>query len=181
MRSRWAAVRAMVIAVVFGSVLLIGAAPASADVKALAIGDSVMLGAKWTLKKRDIAVDAAVSRRASSAAQLIAKRAERLPSAVVVHLGTNGTLRRDDCDAVMAKAGQGRTVYWVTIAAKRSWVAGNNKAIRSCVQRYQGRAALIDWAWAAKRHPEWLYADGIHLRPSGAKAYARLVSAALDR
>lgn len=157
------------------------AAPASADVSALAIGDSVMLGAKWTLRKFDITVDAAVSRQASSAPGLVAERGDRLPSTIVVHLGTNGTLRSADCRAVMATAGPTRTVHWVTIAAERRWVPGNNRVIRACVREYPGRATLIDWAWAAQQHPEWLYADGIHLRPAGAKAYARLVANAVKR
>lgn len=181
MTSLWGACRYTVIAALFASLIVIGATPAFADVKALAIGDSVMLGAKWTLKKRDIAVDAAVSRQASSGPGIVKRRAARLPASVVIHLGTNGTLRARDCHAVMARAGQARTVYWMTVAAKRSWVPGNNRVIRECVRQYPGRAVLIDWAWAAKRHPEWLYADGIHLRPSGAKAYARLVSTALER
>lgn len=175
------AARAAAVLLLVCSIAGLGVSPAVAEVKALAIGDSVMLGAKWMLTKRDIAVDAAVSRQASSASAVIAKRAARLPAAVVMHLGTNGTLRPRDCHAVMAKAGEGRTVYWMTIAAKRSWVAGNNRVIRACVRRYPGRAALIDWAWAARRHPEWLYSDGIHLRPAGAKAYARLITDALAR
>lgn len=178
MRLRWAT-RTAIVAALFASSVLLGATPAAADGQALAIGDSVMLGAKWALKNRGIAVDAAVSRQASSAGRLVSRRGDRLPQSVVVHLGTNGTLRRDDCDAVMRQAGAGRTVYWMTIAAKRSWVAGNNRVIRACVRDHPGRASLIDWAWAAGRHPEWLYADGIHLRPAGAKAYARLIADAV--
>lgn len=179
MTPMWARTRTSITATVIACSLIVGAPPASADVKALAIGDSVMLGAKWTLQKRDIAVDAAVSRRASSAAGLMARRADRLPPILIVHLGTNGTMSPSDCEAVMRKAGDRRTVYWVTIAAKRSWVPRNNRVIRACVRDHPGRAAVIDWAWAAQQHPEWLYSDGIHLRPAGAKAYARLVSNAL--
>lgn len=174
------AVRSAIVAVLLGSCVMFGGTPASADANALAIGDSVMLGAKWTLTKRGIDVDAEVSRQASSAPRLVARRGDRLPPDVVVHLGTNGTLDAADCEAVMKAAGPERTVHWVTIAAKRRWVPGNNRVIRACIQRHPGRAALIDWAWAAKQHPEWLYADGIHLRPAGAKAYARLVANAVQ-
>ena len=174
------ALRTVLVAALLPPATILGAAPASADVRALAIGDSVMLGAKWALTKRDIAVDAVVSRQASSGPGIVKRRAARLPTSVVIHLGTNGTLRPRDCHAVMAGVGETRTVYWMTIAAKRSWVPGNNRVIRACVRAYPGRTVLIDWAAATKNHPEWLYADGIHLRPTGARAYARLVANALQ-
>ncbi len=58
----------------------------------MAIGDSVMLGAKSQLKAAGVRkVDAAVSRQASVGPGLVRERGAALPEHVVVHLGTNGT------------------------------------------------------------------------------------------
>ena len=81
----------------------------------------------------------------------------------------------------MRIAGPHRDVFWVTVWAPRKWIPSNNKILRSCVARYPGRAHVVDWAWAAARHPSWLYSDHIHLRPDGARAFARIVRTAIDR
>jgi hypothetical protein len=38
---------------------------------------------------------------------------------------------------------------------------------------------VIDWAAYAAPHPGWFWGDGTHLRPSGARGYARLLRAAI--
>ena len=43
----------------------------------------------------------------------------------------------------------------------------------------QGRVVLLDWHGLATRRPELLYADGVHLRPEGAAAFARMVARAI--
>ena len=40
--------------------------------------------------------------------------------------------------------------------------------------------ALADWDSVADHHRGWFWDDGIHVRPAGADAYARLVAGALD-
>ncbi len=141
-----------------------------------------MLGAKYPLKDRGFAiVDADESRQAGTAPGLLSKRGTGLPANVVVHLGTNGTFPIETCHDVVDTAGPHRSVYFLTIHAERSWVKSNNKMLRRCDGDYAAdRVRIIDWDWAASRHPEWLYADGIHLRPEGAKAYARIVDLAVD-
>lgn len=146
-----------------------------------AVGDSVMLGAHWWLERYGVVVDAKVSRPAATGPGLLWQRRHRLPHNIAVHLGTNGTFQRQTCDRVMRIAGPGREVFWVTLAAPRGWIAGNNRVLRACVARYPGRAHIVDWAWAAARHPAWLYDDRIHLRPAGAKAFTRILRTAIDR
>ena len=80
----------------------------------LAIGDSVMLGAKGELVARGFRVNATVSRQFRDAVPLVERlKAEgRLRRKVVIHLGTNGILiQAADCNRISEIAGPNRTVY----------------------------------------------------------------------
>ena len=156
--------------------------PSSAPIgpSIIAIGDSVMLGARWVMKKNGIAiVDARKSRQATAGPALLRKRGSKLPVNVVVHLGSNGTFTRDACEAMITAAGPTRRVFFLTLAVPRSWEAKNNAVIRGCVAAHSGRAFIIDWHAMAAKHPKWVYSDGIHLRPAGAKGYARMIEQAV--
>ena len=161
------------------------AAPASAaerrELDAIAIGDSVMLGAKSQLQKMGVpTVDAKVSRQASSGVDLIRKRGAALPEHVVVHLGTNGSHSVKTCRQIVRAAGKDRTVYLINFKVPRSWEDTNNKILRKCDRRFRSdRVVVLDWNELATKHPEYLYADGYHLRPEGATAFAEMVREAI--
>lgn len=155
--------------------------PALADVGSITIGDSVMLGAKWALLKRGVTiVDAKVSRQAVNGPGLIRKRGSKLPGYVVVHLGTNGTYTPEVCRAIIKAAGPNRHVFLLTLKVPRSWEHKNNVMIRKCAAADPSHASVIDWHWVAGQHPGWLYSDGMHLRPAGAKGYARMIDLAIS-
>ena len=146
----------------------------------IAIGDSVMLGARWVMKKNGIAiVDARKSRQAAAGPALLRKRGSKLPVNVVVHLGSNGTFTTQACEAMITAAGPTRRVFLLTLAVPRSWEARNNALIRDCVAAHPGRVFIIDWHAMAAKHPKWLYSDRIHLRPAGAKGYASMIEQAV--
>lgn len=181
---RWiASGLATVVAVSVMSVMLVmPAMPASAkDLDAIAIGDSVMLGAKSQLQKAGIdTVDAKVSRQASSGVELLRKRGSALPEHVVIHLGTNGSHSVKACKQMVRAAGKDRTVYLVNFKVPRSWEKPNNRILRKCDRKFRSdRVVLLDWNAAASKNPEYLYADGYHLRPEGAKAFATMVRRAI--
>jgi hypothetical protein len=148
-----------------------------------ALGDSVMLGAKSNLKGQGFRiVDAAESRQAYTGPALLRMRGGALPKNVVVHLGTNGTFPLSVCKQIVSTAGAERRVFFVTIHVPRAWQKGNNKVIRECDAAFAAdRVHVIDWNAAAKQHPKWLYRDHTHLRPSGARAFARLIDANVDQ
>jgi hypothetical protein len=146
----------------------------------VAIGDSVMQGARSILRKQGIRVDAKVSRQATSAPALIRRLGDRLPATVIVHLGTNGTFPASTCRDIVKAAGPSRRIYLMTIKVPRRWQRSNNSVIRSCARRYPKQVTVIDWNWAASRHRGWLYADGYHLRPAGARGYVSVIKAALQ-
>jgi hypothetical protein len=147
-----------------------------------AVGDSVMLGAKGSLKAAGFGVDATESRQAYSGPALLRKRGGRLPENVVVHLGTNGTYPLSVCKSLVRAAGPERRVFLVTVHVPRSWEKANNAAIRQCDEAFAGdRVHVIDWNAAANGHRSWLYADHIHLRPAGATAFAQLIDHSVDQ
>ena len=151
----------------------------------VAIGDSVMLGAKWNLLNRQdfTLVDAAVSRQAATGPGILRKLGRRLPQNVIVHLGTNGSYPIKTCKQLVQAAGPTRKVFLVTIKVPRLWEPVNNKMLRRCAARFPAdQVQIIDWNWAASRHAEeWLYDDGAHLRPAGARAFARVINDGIAR
>jgi len=140
-----------------------------------AIGDSVMLGAKSQLAAKGIAVYAQVSFQFRSAGALIASLRSKgaLGSTVLIHLGTNGPWSTATCDSVMAQLSGVRVVF-MNVKVPRSWETASNGAIASCPSRHG--APVLDWRGYSSSHPDWFYADGIHLRPAGAAGYASLVA-----
>jgi hypothetical protein len=154
--------------------------PVSLD--AITVGDSVQLGAKWVLLKRGVdIVDAKVSRQARTGPELLLKRGKRLPRNVIIHLGTNGSYALEDCKDMVKIAGPDRRVFMMTISVPRLWEKVNNDTIRRCARAFPvGRVTIIDWKAATKAHPTWLYSDGVHLPPTGAKGYARLIVRAIN-
>ena len=151
----------------------------------VAIGDSVMLGARWNLlNRRDFTlVDAVVSRQAATGPGILRKLGRRLPQNVIVHLGTNGSYPIETCKQLVQAAGPTRKVFLVTIKVPRLWEPVNNKMLRRCEARFPAdQVHIVDWNWAASRHAaEWLYDDGAHLRPVGARAFARIMNEAIAR
>jgi lysophospholipase L1-like esterase len=145
--------------------------------RTFAIGDSVMLGAKPELEKRGITVSATVSRRLDDGISILrSMRADgTLPKRVVVHLGTNGLITSSQFAQLMDVLSKTPVVVVLTMKEPRSWEGANNAVIRTGVKGHPN-VRLLDWHWWGNRNPGWFWDDGIHLRPEGASAYARLVA-----
>lgn len=155
------------------------AAPVQVAAGRWAVGDSVMLGARAQLTARGVRVDAVESRQFHSGIALVraARNAGTLPRNVIVHLGTNGTVSLADCHAVVTTAGESRRVFLVTVHGPRPWMRTDNARLAACAAAYPDRrVVLVNWDRAASHHPEWFYADGIHVNGAGRAAYAALVA-----
>ncbi|HEX9775301.1 MAG TPA: hypothetical protein VGB83_06955 [Actinomycetota bacterium] len=160
------------------------AQPASAAPKRLAIGDSVMLGARDELKE-DAGfrrVDADVSRQFYAADNRVRywKRRGVLPRVVFIHLGNNGRVLAADCDDAVRAAGSWRSVFFATLKVPRSWRKPNNVQLRACAKRH-ANAYVIGWNRYSKDHPEWFASDGFHLSPLGQDRYAAFVDRRITR
>jgi hypothetical protein len=153
------------------------AATPAGQTDAVAVGDSVMLGAQsaMTAAMPGIRVDAKVGRQFNSVSDVVGWYvAEGLvPGTLVVHAGTNGTFTDGDLDQMMERAGD-RKVALVNAKVSRPWQDLVNQRLAAAVERHPN-AVLVDWYGLASAHPEWFAADGAHLRPDGARAYAELI------
>jgi len=146
-----------------------------------AIGDSVMLGAVagLTAALPGATVDAVEGRQASSAFSLIdgLVNSNHLGADVVLHIGTNGTIDPQALDGVLTLMANWR-VTLLNLHVPRPWQDLNNATLAAAARAHPN-VALLDWNAAASAHPEWLWDDGIHLRPAGAAAYRDLILDAL--
>lgn len=148
----------------------------------LAVGDSVLLGAKPCLKGTDVKVNAMENRTMTEGAALIEQKAAEgtLPPRVLVALGTNGPFGFKALDRIMRAAGPDRSVYFVTVELPDSYTYEGdvNQRLRAMPGRWPN-AHVIDWN--ASVFTPGLYPDGIHLNPEGCQAYANLVLQGSDR
>ncbi len=197
MRTRSRCLRAMVVALVLASAALPtsvasalepppdrGSVPARVVLHVTGpgyvIGDSVLLGARTCVAPLGYVVDAKGSRQAPAAADVLAARRATLPRLVVVHMGTNGGMKREWIDRIMRILGPQRLVVWVTVQlpanGRYSHEAATNATIRAVVTRYPN-ARVADWNAASEPHlRQWTWGDGIHLQPAGCRAFARLIN-----
>ena len=146
-----------------------------------AIGDSVMLGAVAGLTEAlpGATVNAVEGRQASSAFSLIdgLVNSGQLGADVVLHTGTNGTIDPQALDSLLTRVAD-RRVTILNLHVPRPWQDLNNATLAAAARAHPN-VALLDWNTAASAHPEWLWDDGIHLRPAGAAAYRDLILDAL--
>jgi peptidoglycan/LPS O-acetylase OafA/YrhL len=144
-----------------------------------AIGDSVMLGAALALESEidGIAIDAAISRQASEAIELLRERAAsgELGDVVIVHMGNNGTFTATQFDTMMDVLASVPRVVFINDKVPRPWEAPNDAVIADGVQRYPN-TLLVDWHGASSQRPDYFWDDGMHLRAEGAAAYAALIA-----
>lgn len=165
---------------------LAAAAPARATPvnpeQVLAIGDSVMLGARSCLQDRGYRVDAKGSRQPWAVAAEL-RRAGNLPRQVVVHTGTNGGASRKDIRRIVQAIGPLHQIVFLTVqlpndTTRYTFEDRTNKAIRAVAAKYP-YVHVADWNDASDRHPGWTWGDGIHLTPKGCKGFTRVVTKAL--
>ncbi|HET7530462.1 MAG TPA: acyltransferase family protein [Mycobacteriales bacterium] len=149
------------------------------------IGDSVMLGAESALRhalgpsNRGSDWHVREGFQPSDELDLLAALARRhaVASDVVLHIGTNGPIDPHRLDQLLDDL-RGHRVVLVTDHMPQPWHGVNNRTIKTAVKQHAG-VALADWDALADHHDGWFWDDGIHVRPSGADAYARLVMGAL--
>lgn len=152
-------------------------AVAQTATNALAVGDSVMLGASSQLKTAmpGISVDAKVGRQFDKVTQVLQWYVSqgKAPGPIIIHAGTNGTFSDKDLDKIFEIAGD-RQVLLVNAKVERPWQDLVNQRLAAAADRHSN-AVLVDWHGLSEDHPEWFAPDGAHLRPAGARAYAELI------
>lgn len=162
-----------------------GGQPAPVDTSrpVLVVGDSVVQGSAAALRAAlgpETIVDGLTGRQFSAALPIVSAWTARNTGPVVVHLGSNGTIRTADIEAVVAAAGD-RPVVLVNVAVPRRWQQPDNVILADAVARHGDRVRLVDWAGAVAREPQLLGRDRVHPVATGRTALAEAVSAALGR
>jgi peptidoglycan/LPS O-acetylase OafA/YrhL len=147
-----------------------------------AVGDSVMLGAASALAADvpNLNLDARVGRQMSEAIDIL--RADRdaghLGNVVVVHMGTNGFLTREQFDQMMQVLSGVQRVVVINDKVPRPWQDPNDTLLAQAAAAYPS-VVLIDWRDISAAHPDIFWDDATHLRPDGAKFYAQLIASHL--
>jgi hypothetical protein len=148
----------------------------------LAVGDSVLLGARSALQREipGIQVDAVVSRQFGDAIAVLRGYADlgSLPQDVIIHLGTNGAFSDSQFDTMMSVLGRDRRVFFLTAREPRSWEGEVNTRLHTGAQRWPN-ARVVEWHDFANPHDDWFVSDGVHLTDLGQQGYANLVRRSL--
>jgi hypothetical protein len=144
----------------------------------LAIGDSVMLGAAPQLRRRGFEIDVHGCRQMSEGLGVLSarRRAGSLPDVVVVALGTNWTVTTAQIRSARRILGPNRVLGLVTPPEVGGVASSDQRVMRAAGRRWRLRVKVLDWVAYSGGHA-WTW-DGMHLRPEGAVAYARLLSRA---
>lgn len=147
-----------------------------------AIGDSIMIDAKPYLKGLlpNAYVDGSVGRQLYQAAATVARlRSEgHLGTCVIIELGTNGPFTHNQLVSLLRALGHPERIVLVNTRVPRPWQNAVNQTLAAVAKTYP-RTVLVNWFAASARQAGYFWPDGVHLDPSGARAYADLLVRAL--
>ena len=139
------------------------------------IGDSVLLGASGALYKTfpNGYFDGKVSRSIIGAEDLLIslKNDGKLGNTLILALANNGDYSNRVNTGLMNILGD-REIYWVS-AVKADDPSFNTK-FKEFAKGYPN-IHIVEWEELSKNHPEYFYADGIHLKEKGQAAYANAI------
>ena len=159
--------------------------PVVGPVRAVAVGESVLLGAGGHVQRalgEGTVIDADIARQPEDVlAALEARRtAGHLDGieVLVVQLGTNGPLKGPHLERLAAIVEGVPKVVAVTVRVPKPWQDSSNAALVDAAARFPW-LRLADWHAASADHPEWFGEDGVHVGREGARQYAALVAAAV--
>ena len=150
-----------------------GAVPGPVDM--LAIGDSVMLGARhWLFRGLPgVWVDAQVGRQGRDAIHLVKKLKQegKLPATVLIHMGTNGYLPASLFRQLIAELSDRKLVVLVNVKASRRWASDNNRLLAEFDGGKFKNVVLVNWEKISEGRNEYFVSDGVHLTGKGIRAY----------
>ncbi|PGS51757.1 acyltransferase family protein [Bacillus sp. AFS041924] len=147
------------------------------------IGDSIVINAIPELKKTysSLFVNAKIGRQFTEASGIIqqAKSTNSLGNVVVIELGTNGPFTGKQMSSLIELIGKDRKILFVNTRVPRPWESFVNKTLREVSSRYPN-TRVVDWYSASANHNSYFSSDGVHLKPSGAKVFASLLTNAIE-
>jgi hypothetical protein len=147
----------------------------------LAIGDSVMLLAVDPLARQGFNVNARGCRQWHEGEAIIRrkKRLHRLPRLVVMALGTNWYITRDDIGHTRRMLGRHHVLAIVTPREPNGIYSGDAKRVRAAGRAHPRRIKVLDWVRYSRGQSGWFGPDGIHLTYTGVTNYVRFIRRSL--
>jgi len=100
------------------------------------------------------------------------------PGPVVVHLGSNGSIRDVDAEQIVAVT-RGRTLVFVNVAVPRCWQEPDNEELAAVAARHPGQVVIVVWASMVAADPGLLGLDQFHPDEQGRAALAAAIRSAL--
>ncbi len=146
-------------------------------------GDSVILGIRYSLDQNSPIglINARVGRQADELiAVLRHDKSSMKNSPVILDLGNNNRLTREEVSAVFEEVKDQPQIVIVNTAVPRSWRDPNNLLVDEIAKKYP-QATVVDWQALSKGHPEYFGPDGVHLVPEGITAYVGAIMGALNQ
>lgn len=135
-------------------------------------GDSVILGvrAELGLREKIGLINARVGRQAPELLEVMQNdKLKMVSSNVVFNLGNNNKLSEEQVASIFQELKDQPKIIVVNTAVPRIWRDSNNELIAKYAALYNAR--LVDWANISAGHPEFFGPDGVHLVPTGVRAY----------
>ena len=137
------------------------------------VGDSVILGIRSELdSKHHIGlINARVGRQAFELLEIIRRDKDKMAdSTAIINLGNNNRLTTSEVNDIFTELSNQPLVIVVNTAVPRGWRDENNQIISDLAINFPN-IKIVNWAQKSENHPEYFAPDGVHLIPSGIKAY----------
>ena len=155
----------------------------SADPGLWVTGDSVILGIRHVLEmNHPIAlINARVGRQAPELLEVMLRDGPLvLESPVVFNIGNNNALTRAQVIAIFEAVKAAPQIIVVNTAVPRPWRDANNDLINEIAATYPN-SVVVRWDQISEGHPEYFAPDGVHLVPTGARAYVSAITSNLEK
>jgi len=145
----------------------------------LFIGDVVALDAIDELSKKlpNGALDCSDARDFKAVRAAFDKYAEKnvIGDTLVLSLGNEGLLDRNDVEQLITDAGADKTIWIVNARCPNMWCEQNNELLSDIASKHDN-VHIIDWFEASKGHDEYLAENGMGLTEDGVKAYTDTIT-----
>ncbi len=150
----------------------------------IAIGDSVLLGARGWMRQQfpGVLVNAVVGRQFYVLPSLITElqAAGAMRPDVIIDLGTNGPPTQSDLAKVLTLLAGAHRIVLVTTREPRAWQDLSNQRIEAAAAGHPN-VVIADWHAASGGHPDFFVSDGVHLTERGGQTYVEVLAGALRR
>ncbi len=148
---------------------------------AVAVGDSVMLGAAGTMGDvmPGIRVDAAISRQFIDVVDAVEwfDTSDNMPGPAIVQFGNNGITREGRLVEMLESLGD-RKIIVVNAKVARPWEREANRRTEAAAAKFDN-VIVVDWYSVAAEHPEYMVSDGTHLTKEGMRVYSQMIGSEL--